>query len=136
MNKDREDRIEKERCDEYKRRYDSDIDIYLKIKNEIETTNEKVPPLFKNQYPIFKILEKLNMLNTNKGFLFYYDKMKNINEKNNTIYSGIFNDESFFYTPKENNNLNDSSDSGDENSINSDSNTFDLDNNLESIQIH
>lgn len=103
LNKERETKKTKEKIDEYKRRYNADISVYLKIKDEIENKNQEIPELFLDQYPILKVLNNLNLLYENKGFLFYYNKIKQINEIKcqNTIYSNIFNDGSVFYTKKQ-----------------------------------
>ena len=102
LNKEREINREKEKVDEYKRRYNADISVYLTIKNSIEEKKTDIPELFENQYPILKVLDKLNLLNTQNGFNFYYKKIKQINEIKcqNTKYSNIFNDGSVFYTNK------------------------------------
>ena len=89
---------EKEKIDEYKRRYDSDKKIYLSIKDNI--TDDNIPELFKDQYPILQILEKLNLLDSSKGLEFYYKKMELIKKNTTTIYGTIFNDSSVFYTNK------------------------------------
>jgi hypothetical protein len=102
LNNERETKKTKEKIDEYKRRFKADISVYLKIKDDIENNDQEIPELFINQYPILKVLDNLNLLDNPKGFIFYYDKIKQINEIQcqNTVYSNIFNDGSVFYTKK------------------------------------
>ena len=94
----KEEKIEKEKVEEFKRRYESDKKIYLNIKDEINESN--IPELFKDQYPIMKILDNMNIINDDNGFNFYYKKMSEIISSKTNIYSSMFNDSSYFYAYK------------------------------------
>ena len=96
--KDKEEKQEKEKVEEFQRRYSSDKEIYYKLKNEINNSN--IPELFKDQYPIMKILDKMNILDEENGFNFYYKKMCDIIKNKTNIYSNMFNDSSYFYANK------------------------------------
>ena len=96
--REKEKKIEKEKIDEFKRRYESDKEIYFKLKDEINENN--IPELFKDQYPIMKILDNMNILNEDNGFNFYYKKMCDILKNKTNIYSSMFNDSSYFYANK------------------------------------
>lgn len=96
----KEKALEKEKLDEFKRRYESDKQIYLKLKDEIE--DNQIPELFQDQYPIMKILDNMKILNEDNGFNFYYKKMCEILKNKTNIYSSMFNDSSYFYASKKN----------------------------------
>lgn len=96
--KEKEEKLEKEKLDEFKRRYESDKSIYMNIKQDIDENN--IPELFKDQYPIMKILDNMNILNDENGFKFYYRKMCEILKNKTNVYSSMFNDSSYFYANK------------------------------------
>ena len=70
----------------------------MNIKQDIDENN--IPELFKDQYPIMKILDNMNILNDENGFKFYYRKMCEILKNKTNVYSSMFNDSSYFYANK------------------------------------
>ena len=101
IKKEKEKNLLKDKLDEYKRRYEADIKVYLNLKDQINDDN--VPELFIDQYPIMTILDKLNLFDKDQGFNFYYKKMQDIIINKPNIYSTIFNDSSNFYVNNPNN---------------------------------
>lgn len=93
--KEKSEKLEKEKKEEFKRRYESDKAVFSRLKDEIEGDN--IPELFIDQYPIMIILEKLNILDKEEGFEFYYKKMEYILKNKPNVYSNMFNDSSYFY---------------------------------------
>lgn len=98
FNRDKEEKINSDKIKEFKRRFESDKRVYLQLKNEINDNN--IPELFQDQYPIIKVLEKINLLEKDEGFEFYYNKMDEILKNKPNIYGNMFNDSSHFYTSK------------------------------------
>jgi len=99
LNAERELNNKKEKIDEYRRKFYADKQIYHKISSSINDESN-IPELFQDQYPIFSTLSKLNILESENAFLFYYKKMNEINKLNilNNKYSNMFNDSALFYT--------------------------------------
>ena len=98
FNKEKEEKIVNDRKKEFKRRFESDKKVYIELKNEINEDN--IPELFRDQYPIIKVLEKINLLEKDEGFEFYYKKMDSILKSKPNIYGNMFNDSSHFYASK------------------------------------
>ena len=78
----------KEKLEEILRRFEIDLEIYLKIKN-----NKDIPELFIHKFPVFKEIEDLNILDNIDLAKKYYIKNFNRINKNigSTIYGNIFN---------------------------------------------
>ena len=98
FNKEKEDKLNNDKVKEFKRRFESDKRVYLQLKNELDDSN--IPELFQDQYPIIKVLEKINLLDKDEGFNFYYNKMDNILKNKPNVYGNMFNDSSHFYASK------------------------------------
>lgn len=78
----------KEKFEEILRRFEIDLEIYLKIKN-----NNDIPELFKHKFTVFKEIEEQNIINDIDLAKKYYIKNFNRINKNigSTIYGNIFN---------------------------------------------
>jgi hypothetical protein len=101
----------KEKLEEMLRRFEVDLEVYLRLKNSSE-----VPELFKYKYPVFEEMENKNISFTSNDAKKYY--IKNFNRINksigSTIFTNVFNQREAEEDYEEiSNNLNDS----DENKI-------------------
>lgn len=96
FNKEKEEKIIIEKKKEFRRRFESDKKVYFQLKNDIDQDN--IPDLFKDQYPIIKVLENINLLDKDEGFDFYYTKMVDILKNKPNVYGNMFNDSSHFYS--------------------------------------
>lgn len=72
----------KERAEERQRVFESERDVtYIRIKDQLETTEmteDNIPLMFVDKYPIFKLLDAENILHTDEDYEMYcnlYDKM-------------------------------------------------------------
>jgi len=73
----------KEKIEEMLRRFEVDLEMYLRLKNTSE-----IPELFKYKYPVFKEIESKNITLTSNDAKKYY--IKNFNRINKSIGSNIF----------------------------------------------
>ena len=73
----------KEKLEEMLRRYEVDLEMYLRLKNV-----DEVPELFKYKFPVFKEMEDSNILNDSNAAKKYY--IKNFNRINMSVGSTIF----------------------------------------------
>ena len=73
----------KEKLEEMLRRFEVDLEVYLRLKNSSE-----VPELFKYKYPVFEEMESKNISFTSNDAKKYY--IKNFNRINKSIGSTIF----------------------------------------------
>lgn len=66
--------LDKERYEEKKKVFQSDIQSYLLIKNDIENGKisiDKIPPLFNNKYHIFCFMDQNNLFNNEESYSIY-----------------------------------------------------------------
>ena len=67
-------RYEKEKAEEKRRIFNSDINVYKKIKHDIEIgrlKEDKIPELFINKYPIFKFMDENNLFDNEDEYMVY-----------------------------------------------------------------
>ena len=105
------DRLVKDKIKELKNIYRSDIAVYHKIKDNIESTEEtQIPVLLKAKYPIIKFLELNNLLDDENSYIlfkkiyytlydhdtdsrkYYGDPVYELNEEEENIYVEFFSD--------------------------------------------
>ena len=101
----------KEKLEEILRRFEVDLEVYLRLKNSSE-----IPEIFKYKYPVFEEMENKNIsLTTNDAKKYYIKNFNRINKSiGSTIFTNVFNQREAEEDYEDiNNNLNDS----DENKI-------------------
>ena len=78
-------RKDKEREEEKQRRFSSDKRTYLLIKDDIEQgklTEDNIPPLFSEQYPILKYMYEKELFNTDGNYYLYTELYNGLYKKN------------------------------------------------------
>lgn len=82
----------KEKNDEKKRIFISDLSVYTNIKKDLnDKIIEEIPPLFMNKFLIFKLLDEDNLLNSDNNYALFMAMYESDNESNNDIDDDINN---------------------------------------------
>lgn len=82
--------FDKEKAEENMRIFKSDIGVYRKMKQDIEDIKlleENISPLFKKKFPIFKILDDKNLLDSEDSYLVYLNLYESVSQSEKSMES-------------------------------------------------